>query len=52
MNADGAVYLSSSPEEIAERKVSLDRLGIDTDHFEKVFHRLIGLLVQEKIEPL
>ena len=52
MHADGAVILAASPEQAAEREVQLDRLGVDLDYLDERLDRLVGLLVEQEIEPL
>ena len=52
VHADGAVILAASPEQAAEREVQLDRLRVDLDHLDERLDRLVGLLVEQEIEPL
>ena len=49
---DGAIDLAPSPVEAAQREVGLDRLVIDPHHLEKMFQRLVGLLIEQEIQTL
>ena len=52
MHADGAVILAAPAKQAAEREVQLDRLRVDLDHLDERLDRLVGLLVEQEIEPL
>lgn len=52
MHADRTFDLSAPAKQAAERKVQLNGLWIDLHHFDESFDRLVGLLIEEKIEPL
>ena len=52
VHADGAVILAAPAEQAAEREVQLDGLRIDLDHLDERLDRLVGLLVQQEVEPL
>ena len=52
VHADGALSLATPAKKIAKRKVQFNGLGIDLRHFEKRVDGLVGLLVEQEIEPL
>ncbi len=52
MHADRALDFAAPAEEAAQREMQLDRLRVDFDHFDERLDRLVGLLVQQKVEPL
>src|SRR5437764_4928281 len=52
VHADRAVVLAAPAKETAEREVQLDRLRIDLHHLDERLDRLVGLLVEEKVEAL
>src|SRR3954466_5309308 len=52
VHADRTVVLAAPAEEAAEREVQLDRLRIDLHHLDERLDRLVGLLVQQEVEPL
>src|SRR3990170_6267108 len=52
VHADGAFSLAAPPEQAAQGKVQFDRLRIDPDHLDEGLDRLVGLLVEQKIEAL
>ena len=51
VDANSPVHLPTSPEKAAEREMGFDRLVVDADHFEKMFQRLIGLFVEQEVQP-
>ena len=51
MHADRAVDLALPAEQAAQREVQVDRLRIDLDDLDERLDRLVGLLVQQEIEP-
>src|SRR5262249_37823244 len=51
VHADRAIDLALSAEEIAQREVKVDRLRVDLDDLDEGLDRLVGLLVQEEIQP-
>jgi hypothetical protein len=52
VHADGAVVLAAAAEQAAQREVQLDGLGVDLHHLDERLDRLVGLLVQQEVEPL
>src|SRR5438046_7107217 len=50
MHADRSINLALPAKQRTQREVQIDRLRIDFDDFNERFDRLVGLLVQEKIE--
>ena len=50
MHAYGAIDLALAAKEIAQRKVKVDRLRVDLDHFDERFDGLVRLLVEQEIE--
>jgi hypothetical protein len=50
VNAHGAVELAAAPEQVAERVVQFDRLGIELDHLDERIDRLVVLVVQEQVQ--
>ena len=52
MHPDGPLHLATPAEQAAQREVQLDRLRIDFHHFDERFDGLVGLLVDEKVQPL
>ena len=51
VHPDRAVDLALAAEETPEREVQIDRLRVDFDHLDERFDRLVGLLVQEEVQP-
>jgi len=52
VHADGAVVLAAPPEQAPQREVQVDRLRVDLHHLDERLDRLVGLLVEEEVEPL
>ena len=52
VHADRALELPAAAKKAAEREMELHCLRIDFDHFDESLDRLVGLLVQQEIEPL
>ena len=52
VHADRALDLAAAPEQAAQREMQLDRLRIDLDHLDERLDRLVGLLVEQEVEPL
>ena len=50
MHAYGAVDLALAAKEVAQRKVKIDRLRVDLDHFDERFDGFVRLLVEQKIQ--
>ena len=51
MHADRALYLAAPAEQAAQREVQLHRLRIDLDHLDERLDGLVGLLIDEEVEP-
>ena len=49
MNANGSIHFATAPKKAAECEMGLDRLVIDSHHFEEMFQCLVGLLVEQEI---
>jgi len=52
MDSNGAIDLTAPPKQAAQGKVSFYCLVINPDHLEKMFERLVRLLVKKKVEAL
>src|SRR6266704_1413846 len=52
MHANRPLGLAPAAEQAPQGEVKLDRLRIDLDHLDEGLDRLVGLLVQQKIEAL
>src|SRR5512145_133326 len=52
MHADRAVVLAAAAEETPEREMQLHGFGVDLDHLDEGFDRLVGLLVQQEVQAL
>ena len=52
MNSYGSIDLTTTTKQAAERKMRFDSLVINTDHLQKMFERLVGLLIEQKVKPL
>src|SRR2546427_1454386 len=52
VHANRPLGLAAAAEQAPQGEVQLDRLRIDLDHLDKDLDRLVGLLVQQKIEAL
>src|SRR3989304_3407890 len=52
VHANGAFGLAAPPEKAAEGKMQFDRFRIDADDLDESLDRLVGLLVEQKIEAL
>ena len=50
VHADRAIDLALAAKQAAQRKVQVDRLRIDLDHFDERFDRLVGLLVEQEVQ--
>ncbi len=50
MDTNCPIYFAATAKQAAKRKVSLNRLVIDPNHAQEMLQRLVGLLVQQKIE--
>jgi hypothetical protein len=51
VHADRAIGLAATAEQAAEREVQLDGLIVDLDRLDEGVDRLVGLLVEQEIEP-
>ena len=49
---EGSIYLAASSKQTAKCKVSLNGLIVNSDHLQKMFQSLVGLLVKQEIQPL
>ena len=49
---DGAVGLATAAEQVAQRKMQFYGFGIDTRRLDERLDRLVGLLVEQKIQSL
>ncbi len=52
VHAHRTIHLAAAAEQAAQRKVQLDRLRVDLDHFDEGFDRLVLLLVEQEVQPL
>ena len=51
MHANGAIDFALLAEQVAEREMQIDRLGIDLHDLDERFDCLVRLLVKQEIEP-
>ena len=52
MDANGALDLATSAKQVAQGQMRLHRFGVDLQHLDKDFNRLVGLFVQQEIQAL
>ena len=50
MNSDRTIQLATAAEQIAQREMQLDRLGVDLHGQQERINRLVRLLVEQKIQ--
>lgn len=51
VHADRPVGLAAAPKQVAQRVVQVDRFGIEPDDVDERVDRLVGLLVEQEIQP-
>ena len=52
MHAYRTLHFAAAPEQTAQREVQFDGLRIDLYHFDKRLDRLVGLLIEQEVQPL
>ena len=51
MNTDRTLDLATAPKQVPQREMGFDRITVDLEHLDEGVDRLVGLFVQEVVEP-